>query len=636
MDFGFLGVKAVSPHTTVGNPALNAISALGAISGELNKTQALILPELFLSSATCGDLFRQDILSDESENALFTLAEKTARSDTLIAVGTPLRAGSRLLNTMAVIQSGKILGFIPKQNLTSAEKRWFSKAVSGDTVTLRGVTYPIENKLFKLGNNAVIRITFGQELRSPRGISYLALGGANVILCGDCRKATFNSPYDIKKLIKSQSKSSLCTIAYANANAGESTTDAVYDGFCMTAENGVEISSSDCFNEENPSAYICTDCECLNALRRRSEYFTEAEIEPCVTADFTPLKPHEINREICPHPFVLQYESSSANDYPDVNRRCEKILKIQSTALSRRLYHTHSERVVLGISGGLDSTLALLAAAGAMDLMGLPRKNILCITLPGFGTTGQTYNNALELIRSVGAEEREIDIKPSCIQHMRDIGHDMNIHDVTYENTQARERTQILMDIANKERGLLIGTGDLSELALGWCTYNGDHMSMYGVNADITKTLIRKIVDFYCENTDERTSAVLRKILDTPVSPELLPPDENGEIAQMTEEKLGPYEVHDFYLYYLLRFGTRPEKLLFLAQKAFPQYGKDELTVWLKTFLRRFLGSQFKRSCSPDGPSIDELNLSPRGGLSMPSDAVSSIWLEHAENLYDN
>lgn len=633
MDFGFLGVRGVSPRTSVGNPALNAQSALGAISDELNKSQAVILPELFLSSATCGDLFRQDILLGECENALFTLAENTARSAALIAVGTPLRVGNRLLNCMAVIQQGKILGFIPKENLTSAEKRWFSSAVHGDTVTIRGEKYDVENKLFKLGNNAVVGITFGSSLRSPRGISDLALSGANVILCGDCKKADFNSPDDTKDLIKNQSKSSLCAVAYANANVGESTTDGVYDGFCMTCENGVLFDSSDCFDKEESSAYICADCESLNSLRRQSECFAESEIKSFVTAEFTPLEPQEVNRTVCPHPFVLQHGAENINDYPDVNRRCEKILKIQSTALARRLKHTHSERVVLGISGGLDSTLALLAAAKATDLMGLPRKNIICITLPGFGTTGQTYQNALELIRSVGAEEREIDIKPSCIQHMRDIGHDMNIHDVTYENTQARERTQILMDVANKERGLLIGTGDLSELALGWCTYNGDHMSMYGVNGDITKTLIRKIVDYYCGITDERTSAVLRKILDTPVSPELLPPDENGEIAQMTEEKLGPYEVHDFYLYYLLRFGTRPAKLLFLAQKAFPQYGKDELTAWLKTFLRRFWGSQFKRSCSPDGPSIDDLNLSPRGGLSMPSDAVASLWLGEADNL---
>lgn len=633
MDFGFLEVKGVSPRTAVGNPALNAQSAFDAISQELNKSKAVVLPELFLSSATCGDLFRQDILLSGCENALFALAEKTAHSKTLIAVGMPLRVVNRLLNCTAVIQSGKILGFIPKQNLTNTEKRWFSPAVDGDTVTLRGEKYPIENKLFKLGNNAVIGITFGHELLSPRGISSLALGGANVILCADCKKAGFDSPEDTKALIKNQSKLSVCTIAYANANVGESTTDAVYDGFCMTAENGVLFDSSDCFEKEDVSAYICTDCESLNALRRQSEYFTDTEMLPVVQAEFTPLEPDEIDREICPHPFVLQYETSNKNDYPDLNRRCEKILKIQSAALARRLKHTHSERVVLGISGGLDSTLTLLASAGAMDIMGLPRKNILCITLPGFGTSGQTYHNALELIRSVGAEEREIDIKPSCIQHMHDIGHDMNLHDVTYENTQARERTQILMDVANKERGLLVGTGDLSELALGWCTYNGDHMSMYSVNSDVTKTLIRKIVDVYCGNADERTANVLRKILDTPVSPELLPPDENGEIAQMTEEKLGPYEVHDFYLYYFLRFGTSPEKLLFLAQKAFPQYEKQELTAWLKTFLRRFWGSQFKRSCSPDGPGIDELNLSPRGGLAMPSDASASLWLEQAENL---
>lgn len=620
MDYGFFKVRALSPHVTAGDPKANAESSYNLLLSENTNAQAAVLPELFLSGASCGDLFRQDILLDECENALFTLAEKTKDLDTLVAVGMPLKVENGVINAMAVIQKGEILGFVPKTTLSAKEQRWFTSQCAEATVNLRNNRYPVCSEVFKIGNLANVKIVFGSELRAPYGIT-----DGNIILCPDYSEASFDSPEGIKDVLHSVSKSSHCTIAYANANMNESTTDGVCDSYCAVYENGKLLAESDCFTD-NSDICACTDCESLNALRRQSAIFNDIGCAHGIDCSFVPLEENEIDINVNPYPFVL-------NDESKADSRCEQILKIQANALVRRLRHVHSAKTVLGISGGLDSTLALLVCAKAMDIMNLPRENIICITLPGFGTTGQTYENALELIRSVGGTEREISIKPACIQHMQDIGHDMNIHDVTYENTQARERTQILMDVANKEGALLIGTGDLSELALGWCTYNGDHMSMYSVNADITKTLIRRIVSYYIDNTDARTADVLQKILDTPVSPELLPPDENGEIAQMTEEKLGPYEVHDFYIYYFLKFGTRPAKMLFLAEKAFPQYSRDELKSWLKNFLRRFFGSQFKRSCMPDGPAICRLNLSPRGGLSMPSDAMATIWLNEAKKI---
>lgn len=635
MDFGFLKIGAFSARTSVANPEQNKKYVLDALRrAQEQGVQAAVFPELCLSGYTCGDLFGQDTLLDGCERALLSLAEQTREMPALIVVGLPLRANGFLYNCAAVLQRGKILGIVPKIYLPNYqefyEKRWFVSGAQSraDTIRFAGEDIPFGSLLFRLSDRVVLGVEICEDLWVPLPPStQMALAGANVIVnLSASNEAVSKNDYR-RAMIAQQSAKALCAYAYASAGVWESTTDLVFSGACSIAENGTILSDAPRFLPDGGEAVACVDMERLCSLRRQNGSFpdnadlTAPPAYRVVDAPAGALEEGQIDRAYEKHPFVPV-------DRGKRSERCREILSIQAAGLAKRLSHTGLQRLVLGISGGLDSTLALLVSLRAMELLTLPRKNILCVTMPGFGTTGRTYDNAVELIRCIGADFREIDIRPACLQHMADIGHDPALHDITFENTQARERTQILMDLANQEGGILVGTGDLSELALGWCTYNADHMSMYGVNCGVPKTLVRHLVAYFAAQADERTAGVLRAVLDTPVSPELLPPDESGEITQKTEEKIGPYELHDFFLYHFLRFGFNPQKLLFLAKRAYgDQYAPERLAQWLRLFLRRFFQSQFKRSCLPDGPKVGSVSLSPRGDWRMPSDAEAAAWL---------
>ena len=633
-DMGFVKVAALSPAVTVANPEKNAETALSAIrEAAALGAQVMVLPELHLSGYTCADLFQQDRLIARCEEAMGKILRETAEIPALIAIGLPVRAFDALYNCTAVLQSGKILGVVPKRYLPNYqefyEKRWFASGnhIPGRDVTLCGEPVSFGAQLFRLGS-----LTVGVELCEDLWVpippsSQMALAGANLILNLSASNELVAKNAYRRDLIANQSGRCICAYAYASAGVGESTTDLVFSGACTVAENGSILAESGRFSRTGSSAMACIDVSRLAAERRKNGSFHDNAQEffsglPVTSGVLPPLDPARMDRPYDPTPFIPR-------DQRTREERCREIFAIQAAGLVKRLAHTGLKRAVIGISGGLDSTLALLVASEAMKLLELPARNILCITMPGFGTTDRTYQNALELVASLGAELREIDIRPACIQHMKDIGHDAAVHDITYENTQARERTQILMDLANKEAGILVGTGDLSELAMGWCTYNGDHMSMYGVNASVPKTLVRYLVDYVASRSNQRTAAVLRVVLDTPVSPELLPPDENGQIAQKTEENIGPYELHDFFLYHFLRFGCDRDKLAFLAGRAFEdRYAPAQIDKWLDLFLRRFFASQFKRSCLPDGPKVGSVSLSPRGDWRMPSDADRAAFLE--------
>ncbi len=633
-NFGFIKIASLSPRVTVANPAANISEALGLIKkAENDGCQAVCLPELYVSGYSCGDLFMNETLIKKCEEALGELIDATAESETIIIVGAPVEIGPSLYNCAVVIQGGHISGVVPKMYLSNSngfsEKRQFSSGYDCTIkeITLCGEKVPFGKLLFDAGE-----FTFGVEICEDLWVpvspsSSMALNGASVIFNLAASNEILTKDEIREGLVRQQSSKCICAYVMASAGTGESTTDFVFSGDCIIAENGKILARSNRFSQESGYITACVDTNALKSLRKQSSFGDN--FNGCgISFDYTHIKldlpslcEKDVNRAYSARPFIPDDEKTRA-------KRCMDALDIQCAGLAKRMTHTHINKLILGASGGLDSTLALLVAHKAIKLLGLPEENLICITMPGFGTTDRTYTNAVELIKATGAQFREIDIKAACIQHMSDIGHDINNHDITYENTQARERTQILMDIANKEGALLVGTGDLSEMALGWCTYNGDHMSMYGVNAGIPKTLVRHIVKYVADNSDDNISSVLNRVLDTPVSPELLPPDEQGRIAQKTEDKLGPYEVHDFYLYHFIRFGFTPEKLLFIATKAFGDaYSKEQLSDWLKLFLRRFFINQFKRSCVPDSPKVGTIGLSPRGDWAMPSDADFSAWL---------
>ncbi|MBQ8228167.1 MAG: NAD(+) synthase [Clostridia bacterium] len=635
-DFGFVKVAAVSPKVEVANPEANLNEAIKSIKmAEADGCQIVCLPELLVSAYSCGDLFFNSTLIKKCENALFDLLNFSCNSNTVIIIGLPVKVRGELFNCAAVLQSGEILGVVPKMYLSHSdgfnEKRHFEAgAYFKDTkINLCGKEVPFGNILFDVGNDITFGIEICEDLWVPISpSSSMALNGANIIFNLAASNEVLTKDEIRESLVCNQSSKCICAYIMASAGAGESTTDFVFSGDCLIAESGKILSRSDRFSQNSGYISACIDTHKLNALRRGS--FSD-NLRSCgidtqytrVNVVLPELSEIAVNQKYAPLPFVPDNELVRA-------KRCKDTLDIQCAGLAKRMTHTHINKLVIGISGGLDSTLALLVAHKTVKLLNLPEENVICVTMPGFGTTDRTYTNAVELIKATGATFCEIDIKAACIQHMRDIGHDIKIHDITYENTQARERTQILMDYANKEGALLVGTGDLSEMALGWCTYNGDHMSMYSVNAGVPKTLVRHIVKYVADNGDDKIAEVLLSVLDTPVSPELLPPDEQGQIAQKTEDKLGPYEVHDFYLYHFIRFGFTPEKLLFIASKAFDGvYTKEQLSDWLKLFLRRFFTNQFKRSCVPDGPKVGTIGLSPRGDWSMPSDADYSVWLEN-------
>ena len=636
MRQGFIRVAAATPKVVVADPSENAerIIALAKETAGWG-AKIIVFPELCITAYSCGDLFLQETLLAEAKRALLSVAAQTRELDALIFVGLPYEHLGKLYNVAAALNRGKILGLVPKTFIPNYgefyEARHFAKGMQQVEQTCFGpdMELPIgTNQIFCCSSMPELRVAaeICEDLWTPQPPSIAhALAGANVIVNLSASDETTGKDRYREALVAGQSARLLCGYIYASAGDGESTQDVVYSGHNIIAENGTVLKEAKRFVNET----VCTEFDIfrLNTERRKMTTF-ERKQENYVNQMFD-LKMEEtkITRFIDPAPFV-------PDSKVDRDRRCEEILSIQSMGLKKRLEHTHAKNAVVGISGGLDSTLALLVTVRAFDLLGMDHGQITAVTMPGFGTTDRTYENAVKLIRCLGAEFREINIGDAVRVHFRDIGQDEQVHDVTYENGQARERTQILMDIANKNGGMVIGTGDMSELALGWATYNGDHMSMYGVNASVPKTLVRHLVHYYADTCgQEELRAVLLDVLDTPVSPELLPP-EDGKIAQKTEDIVGPYELHDFYLYYILRFGYAPSKIYRLAKIAFDGvYDKETILKWLKTFYRRFFAQQFKRSCLPDGPKVGTVAVSPRGDLRMPSDAVASVWQRELETL---
>ena len=602
--------------------------------------QIIAFPELSVTGYTCLDLFAQQTLLDGAEEALLQLVSNTADLDILTIVGVPLRTENRLINAAVVFQKGAIRGVVPKTYLPNykefQEQRWFTSATElrESTISIGKEEYPMgSHLLFRSG-----RLTAGIEICEDLWVpvppsSLLAMEGANIIFNLSASNELIGKHAYLRSLICQQSARCMAGYVYASSGFGESSTDLVFAGNGIIAENGNLLAESPRFTMEEQLVISEIDIETLQNDRQVNTSFMYGTSglpkEKAQVVDFQVRIPDgfSLTRPVDPHPFTPSGEA--------LKERCEEIFHIQVAGLAKRLVHAHAQTAVVGISGGLDSTLALLVTVMTFDVLKMPRGQIIGITMPGFGTTDRTYTNACDLIRSLGVTLKEIPIKEACLQHFRDIDHDPSVHDVTYENSQARERTQLLMDVANQKNGLVIGTGDLSELALGWATYNGDHMSMYGVNGSIPKTLVKYLVEWVANHkVDDASRLTLLDIVDTPISPELIPADENGNIKQKTEDLVGPYELHDFFLYHFLRFGSHPSKIYFLAQKAFAGiYDNATVKKWLYTFFRRFFQQQFKRSCLPDGPKVGSVSLSPRGDWRMPSDAVSRLWLEEIERI---
>ncbi|MCZ2567823.1 NAD(+) synthase [Bacteroides fragilis] len=641
MNYGFVKVAAAVPRVKVADCKFNSERLEGLITiAEGKGVQILTFPEMCITGYTCGDLFAQQLLLEQAEMALIQILNSTRQLDIISILGMPVVVNSTVINAAVVIQKGKILGVVPKTYLPNYkefyEQRWFTSAlqVSENSVRLCGQIVPMGNNLLFETAETTFGIEICEDLwATVPPSSSLALQGAEIIFNLSADDEGIGKHNYLCSLISQQSARCISGYVFSSSGFGESTTDVVFAGNGLIYENGYLLARSERFCMEEQLIINEIDVECIRAERRANTTFA-ANKANCpgkeavrISTEFVNSKDLNLTRTFNPHPFVPQGS--------ELNSRCEEIFSIQIAGLAQRLLHTGAKTAVIGISGGLDSTLALLVCVKTFDKLGLSRKDILGITMPGFGTTDRTYHNAIDLMNSLGVSIREISIREACIQHFKDIGHDLNIHDVTYENSQARERTQILMDIANQTWGMVIGTGDLSELALGWATYNGDHMSMYGVNAGIPKTLVKHLVQWVAENgMDEASKATLLDIVDTPISPELIPADENGEIKQKTEDLVGPYELHDFFLYYFLRFGFRPSKIYFLAQTAFSGVYDDEtIKKWLQTFFRRFFNQQFKRSCLPDGPKVGSISISPRGDWRMPSDASSAAWLKEIAEL---
>ena len=603
--------------------------------------QIITFPEMCITAYTCGDLFGQQLLLEEAEMGLMQILNNTRQLDIISILGMPIAVNSTVINAAVVIQKGKILGVVPKTYLPNYkefyEQRWFTSAlqVAEDNVRLCGQIVPMGTNLLFETSDTTFGIEICEDLWSTiPPSSTLALQGAEILFNLSADNEGIGKHSYLRSLISQQSARCIAGYVFSSCGFGESTTDVVFAGNGLIYENGSELAHNKRFSLEEQLVISEIDVERLRAERRINTTFAASkgtvpsDKKPLrITTEFVNSKELNLTRTFDMHPFVPQGET--------LNERCEEVFSIQVAGLAQRLVHTGAKTAVIGISGGLDSTLALLVCVRTFDKLELPRKNIIGVTMPGFGTTDRTYHNALSLMKSLGITIREISIKEACIQHFKDINHDINIHDVTYENSQARERTQILMDIANQTWGMVIGTGDLSELVLGWATYNGDHMSMYGVNGSVPKTLVKYLVKWVAENDiDEESRITLLDIVETPISPELIPADENGEIQQKTEDLVGPYELHDFFLYYFMRFGFRPSKIYYLANIAFKDiYDEETIKKWLSTFFRRFFNQQFKRSCLPDGPKVGSISISPRGDWRMPSDASSATWLKEIENL---
>ncbi len=636
MRDGFIKAAASTPEIRVADVDHNKkLICEGVDQAWKEGIQLLVYPELCLTGYTCGDLFWQEELLEKARQGLSEIVMHSLGKKMLIFVGLPWEMNGKLYNVAAAVSDGELLGLVPKRYLPAYsefyEERNFTPGKEEITrVMVDGKEIPFGSRIL-FSCPEVRGLSVAAELcedlwtPEPPSIGH-AMAGATVIVNLSASDETTGKSIYRRNLISGQSARLLCGYIYASAGEGESTTDLVFGGHNVISENGVILAESRLF--ENSTIVTELDIQRLRADRRKQTTFSVKGKETYEEVLFhLEEKETELTRFVDPAPFV-------PSDEHQMEQRCEEIFHIQAMGLKKRLKHTGCRNVTVGISGGLDSTLALLVTAKAFDLLGIDRSSITAVTMPCFGTTDRTYQNACELTRRLGASLKEVDIKKAVRQHFEDIGHSEEDHDVTYENCQARERTQVLMDIANQSGGMVIGTGDMSELALGWATYNGDHMSMYGVNASVPKTLVRHLVRYYADTCeDERLKAVLLDILDTPVSPELLPP-KDGKIAQKTEDLVGPYELHDFFLYYILRFGFRPAKIYRLALNAFAGvYEKEVILKWLKTFYRRFFSQQFKRSCLPDGPKVGTVAVSPRGDLRMPSDASAAIWLAELEEL---
>ena len=603
--------------------------------------QIIAFPEMSVTAYTCLDLFAQQTLLKNAEQALLKLVSDTADLNILTIAGAPLVTENRLINAAVAFQAGKILGVVPKTYIPNykefQEQRWFTSATElrDKTVSIGDRTYPLGSHLLFTAGQVKVGIEICEDLWVPvPPSSLLAMEGANILVNISASNELIGKHHYLRSLICQQSARCMAGYVYASAGFGESSTDLVFAGNGIIAENGTLLEESPRFTMQEQLVISEIDIENLQNDRQVNTSFMHGASTllggETITIPFALSENSSqpvLTRSVDPHPFTPSGDA--------LKERCEEIFQIQVAGLAKRIVHTHSRTAVVGISGGLDSTLALLVTVMTFDALNIPRNQILGITMPGFGTTDRTYTNACDLIRSLGVTLKEISIKDACLQHFKDISHNPSVHDVTYENSQARERTQILMDVANQENGMVIGTGDLSELALGWATYNGDHMSMYGVNGSIPKTLVRYLVEWVAHNrVDEASRATLLDIVDTPISPELIPADENGNIKQKTEDLVGPYELHDFFLYHFLRFGSSPAKIYFLAQQAFGgSYDKETIRKWLHTFFRRFFQQQFKRSCLPDGPKVGSVSLSPRGDWRMPSDAMATLWLKEIEGL---
>lgn len=683
MNYGFIKVASAVPLVRVADCSynVNQIEELVA-QAEGQGVEVIVFPELSVTGYTCQDLFRQQLLIDAAETGVMQLIDFTRQLDIIVIVGVPVCVGDLLLNCAVIVQQGRILGIVPKTYLPNYsefyEKRWFASSQDLKTTMIhyagQKVTVTQSPQIFRTCGGARFGVEICEDVWAPTPPSnHLALAGADVIFNLSASDELIGKHTYLKSLLAQQSARTMTGYVYASAGFGESTQDVVYGGNALIYENGRLLAEGDRFSIDSQILTMQIDYEKLRSDRRANTTFVNAQrcmadkevvyIDPLTVRQ----RDFKLERIVDPHPFIPATDDMSAS--------CEEIFSIQVMGLAKRIVHTHSKTVVIGISGGLDSTLALLVCVKTFDKLGLDRKGIVGVTMPGFGTTDRTYHNAIHLMQALGISIREVPIAKSVLQHFEDIGQDPAAHDVTYENGQARERTQILMDLANRLGGMVIGTGDLSELALGWATYNGDHMSMYGVNCSIPKTLIRYLVRYVAETSlTEETSAILYDVIDTPISPELIPADEQGHIKQKTEDLVGPYELHDFFLYYFLRHGFSPSKIFLLAQRAFQQTpanrvetgagtdGKDGDTAikaavemqytderrpyanyddqtilhWLRTFCWRFFAQQFKRSCLPDGPKVGSVSLSPRGDWRMPSDAVQDLWIRQIKEMGDH
>jgi NAD+ synthase (glutamine-hydrolysing) len=624
----------------VANAAANADNILSLAAELDSRNIALaVMPEMCITGYTCADLFHNSKLLQEADKALRAIIETSANLEVALVVGMPIVLNGTMYNCAIAIHRAKILAVVPKTYIPNYnefyEKRWWQ---SGADIDLQTISIAGQEALFGVKqlieiDGVKVGMEICEDLWTPTPPSCAAsMAGAEVIVNLSASDALIGKYDYLTSLVKQQSARCLCAYVYASAGYGESSTDLVFDAIGLVAENGTMLAQTERWQGDATYAYTDVDVEALRRDRLHLMSFADCRRQTGVGAyavtasDYTPKNPDTLVRHISRTPFV-----PSAND--DINRRSSEIINIQVAALARRLDFTHCKSLVVGISGGLDSTLALLVAVRAFDRLKLDRSGITGVTMPGFGTTGRTYNNAIDLMKALGVTIRDISIVPAVNQHFADIGHDANVHDVTYENSQARQRTYLLMDIANQTNGMVLGTGDLSELALGWATYNGDHMSMYGVNAGVPKTLVKYLVRWFADN-DSKVSSLLNDIIDTPISPELIPAQPDGTIKQKTEDLVGPYELHDFFLYYTLRYGFTPKRIYFMAKHAFGEaYADDVVKHWLKTFCRRFFNQQFKRSCMPDGPKVGSVCLSPRGDWRMPSDAESAAWLAECDTL---